>query len=57
MWQIGIVDLGLVGHGLAGVVHAYEDFPVTASESQGDSYVTCGTAPTAPTALFFTEDF
>lgn len=30
---------------------------VTASEAQGDSYVTCGTAPTAPTAQFLTEAF
>lgn len=30
---------------------------VTASESQGDSYVTCGTAPTAPAAQFLTEAF
>jgi hypothetical protein len=30
---------------------------VTASESQGASYVTCGTAPTAPAAQFLTEAF
>jgi hypothetical protein len=28
---------------------------VTASEAQGDSYVTCGTSPNAPTAEFLTE--